>query len=164
MVKDPKAATAIMVFQADLRLLQSRYADAVAIYRRVLERDSHNATALNNLAWILALKQGKGAEALELAGQALQIIGPNPSLLDTRGVIYLSLGRVDQAVQDLEAALEEKPTATYCFHLARALAMAKNVDRAKEAFRRAKELGLTPNSLDPLEREEYAKLGMMAAN
>jgi tetratricopeptide (TPR) repeat protein len=164
MVKDPKAATAIMVFQADLRLLQSRYADAVAIYRRVLERDSHNATALNNLAWILALKQGKGAEALELAEQALQIIGPNPSLLDTRGVIYLSLGRVDQAVQDLEAALEEKPTATYCFHLARALAKAKNVDRAKEAFRRAKELGLTPNSLDPLEREEYAKLGMMAAN
>jgi tetratricopeptide (TPR) repeat protein len=160
MTKNPKAVTTLMVFQADLRLLQGRDLEAVSLYRQVLEHDSRNPTALNNLAWILALKQGKGEEALEFAQQALQIIGPNPSLLDTRGVIYLTMGKAEQAIQDLQTAVEERPTATYCFHLARAQAMAQNLDKAKEAFRKAKDLGLTPDRLDQLERGEYAKLGL----
>src|SRR5207249_10064403 len=56
MAKEPKALM-LMVFQADLRLLQGRYLDAVSLYRQVLEQDSRNPTALNNLSWILALKQ-----------------------------------------------------------------------------------------------------------
>jgi tetratricopeptide (TPR) repeat protein len=160
MAKDPKAITALMVFQADLRLLQGRDQEAVSLYRQVLEHDIRNPTAMNNLAWILALKQGKADEALQFAQQALEITGPNPALLDTRGVIYLTMGRAEQAVQDLQTAVEERPTATYCFHLARAQAMAQNLDKAKEAFRKAKDLGLTPDRLDQLEREEYAKLGL----
>jgi tetratricopeptide (TPR) repeat protein len=160
MAKDPKVIAALMVFQADLRLLQGRDQEAVSLYRQVLEHGSRNPTALNNLAWILALKQGKGDEALQFAQQALQITGPNPALLDTRGVIYLTLGRAEQAIQDLQTAVEERPTATYCFHLARAQAMAQNLDKAKEAFQKAKDLGLAPDRLDQLERGEYAKLGL----
>ena len=156
--RNPKSATAFMVLQADLLLLQGNVSEAAATYRDVLMQDNRNAMALNNLAWILALKQGKGPEALELAKQAIQIMGPNPSLLDTRGIIYLTLGRANLAVKDLESAVAEKPNPIYCFHLARALLVDKNPDRAKQVFKQAKDLGLNPDRLDPLERGEFPKI------
>jgi len=156
--RNPKLVPEFMMLLADLRTLEGNYAEAITTYRQVLSRDKRNAAALNNLAWILALQQGKGPEALDLAQEAIQITGPIPNILDTRGVIYLTMGRADQAIEDFESAVMEKPNPNYSYHLARAFLVAKNPDRAKQAFRRAKDLGFKPDRLDPLERDDYARL------
>ncbi len=158
MARDPKSILPFMVFQGDLCLLQGNYDEAITTYRKVLAQDNRNAIALNNLAWILALNQGKGGEALDLAQQAVQVTGPIPSVLDTRGIIYLTMGQTELALKDLESAVTEKPSPINCFHLARAFLVAKNSDRAKQAYRRAKDMGFHPDRLDPLERPEYPKL------
>ena len=158
MAREPKSILAFMVFQGDLRLLQGHYDEAITIYRKVLAQDNRNAIALNNLAWILALNKGKGPEALNLAQQAVQVTGPIPSVLDTRGVIYSSMGQIELAVKDLETAVMEKPSPINCFHLARAFLEAKNTDRAKQAYRQAKNLRFNSERLDPLEKTVYPKL------
>jgi len=155
---NPKSAAVFMALQADLLLLQGNIDEAVTTYREVLTKDNRNFLALNNLAWILAHKQGNGPEALELTKQAIQIMGPNPSVLDTRGIIYLTLGKGNLAVKDFESAVAEKPNPNYCFHLARALLVDKNPDRAKQVFKQAKDLGFNPDRLDPLERGEFPKI------
>src|SRR5262249_42554327 len=41
---------------AFLRHIQGRYDEAEALCRQILEKDPHNVTALNNLAWLLTFK------------------------------------------------------------------------------------------------------------
>ena len=62
--------------------------------------------------------QGR-TEALELIQRAVQVRGDTAELLDTRGVIYLALSKNDLAVQDLEEANAQVPSAPRWFHLAR---------------------------------------------
>jgi tetratricopeptide (TPR) repeat protein len=64
----------------------------------------------NNLAWSLA--QAKTADlprALDLINLALKQEPGNPTFRDTRGRIYLKMGRCKDALADLEAALSRSP-------------------------------------------------------
>src|SRR5262249_51791481 len=115
--------------------------------------------ALNNLGWLLALREGKGTEAQALLQAALDSFGPLPSLLDTRAVIYLTLGRSTAAIADLEEAIAETPKATFYFHLAQAHLAGKDRDAALEAFKKAKAQGLRPGQLHALERAAFDRLG-----
>lgn len=57
---------------------QQRHAEAEPLYRKALEINPNNATALNNLGWALA-QQGKVSESVPFFEKALQI-DPNFSL------------------------------------------------------------------------------------
>jgi tetratricopeptide (TPR) repeat protein len=161
---------ALTLCLASLEELRGRYDSAVALYRKVLQSDGRNvvaknnlAVAENNLAWILALRDGKGEEALAHAGRAVEILGPRPEVLDTRAVADLAAGRIDAALDDLQAALDcvevdGKVRASLEFHLARAYARAGNREEAKNAWQEGAAHGLTADLLHPLERAEYAKL------
>ena len=96
----------LVLCTAGLCELRGRYDDAEAIYRKVLARDARNAVAANNLAWILALREGKGDEALTYIGQAVDVLGPIPELLDTRALAYLAAGQADVALADPREALD----------------------------------------------------------
>jgi tetratricopeptide (TPR) repeat protein len=148
------------VHLAVLRNLQGRYPEAEALYRKVAAGADPKAAAmaLNNLAWLLALKDGKTAEALELVKRAMEQVGPEPGLLDTRAVVYLKMGQGDQAVKDLEAALADREMPSAYFHLAQAHQLAGNRFAAAVAWRKAAALGLTADGLDPLERAAYDQL------
>lgn len=150
-----RESPALLVCLADLRDLQGRYVEAEAVYRRALDRDSRQIVALNNLAWLLAFRDGKGPEALELIDRAINLAGPQPALRDTRAIVHLSQGLGDLAVRDLEAAVEGEPTATRYFHLARAYRMAGRPADALDAFRRAEAAGARGPGLHPLERAGY---------
>jgi len=149
---------AVLVSLAELHDYQGRYAEAEALYRQLLRRDGNHVVALNNLAWLLALKFEKAAEGLELIDRAIEAAGPAPELLDTRATVQLILGRGDAARKDREQALAERPTAGMYFHLAQAQHLVRNSAGAADALRRAGATGLTTASLHPLERPAYDRL------
>ena len=99
---------------------QGRFDEAEGLLRRLLVSDPDNTEALNTLAWLLALRdQGKPQEAIELIDRAIEIVGENPSLLDTRAVARIKLGQVDQAMEELLAIRKQAPhKSSFALHLA----------------------------------------------
>jgi Tfp pilus assembly protein PilF len=146
---------------ADVHELQGDYATAKTLYREILERDSGNAPALNNLAWLLAMHGGQPDDAktaLELINKAIEA-NPLPEFRDTRAQIYLRLKRPQQAVADLRTAVAEKPCAAYLFHLAQAQWQDQNRAEAVADLQRAqKEFSLQKANLHPLEQKAYDEL------
>jgi tetratricopeptide (TPR) repeat protein len=143
---------------ADLAEMQHRFADAIQLYRQALATDSNNIVALNNLAWILAHERRDLPQALEMIQRAVALAGPIVDLLDTRAKVYVALGRAPEAIQDLEDAIAEAPTALRYFHLA--LAMEKNAspDGAKDAFQLSIRHGIDARDLHPTDAEEFERM------
>ncbi len=157
--------------QASLAIFHSiegRTAEAEALYRQILDKDSSNLVAMNNLAWLLAFRSGNTDEALQLIQRAIdQISDPTlrAALLDTRGVVHLAANRYDLAIGDLESAISIAPEAAMYFHLTRANLMADRLEAARLAWSDGQRLGLKAEVLDPLERESFSKVAAeVAAN
>ncbi|MHC4067421.1 MAG: tetratricopeptide repeat protein, partial [Planctomycetota bacterium] len=64
-------------------------------YRRILVQEPYHRQSLNDLAWILGVERGKPDEALELAERGVARYPDDMHLLDTRGVLLTSLGRLE---------------------------------------------------------------------
>src|SRR5262249_45095311 len=158
LAKNP-TSTLLLMHLADLQGQRGKYQEEEAIYDQILKLDSYNVIALNNRAWLLALRTGNGSDARPLIEGALELLGPRPELLDTRAVVHLAMNQTQQDIADLEKAVTlDTPTATRYFHLARAYYMANNTDAAVKAFREAKKLGLDRAKLHPVELTACGKL------
>lgn len=143
----------LLICLADLYDGEERFDEAEDVYVRVLGKDSTNLAVLNNLAWLLAFKKTAArGEALEKINQAIDLVGPSPELLDTRGVVYLMMGQGDNALEDLKKAVAQEPSASHYFHLARALAMMNKPREARQALEEAMRRGFEVKSLHPLEK------------
>jgi tetratricopeptide (TPR) repeat protein len=82
------------------------YESAAGYLDRAYELDPHNALVLNNLAYtLLKLGPSHHQRGLKLIDQALQIRPEEASFRETRGQLLLSLGRYEEAVEDLNLAL-----------------------------------------------------------
>lgn len=150
-------SVAVLLALAQFRDSQTRYADAQNLYRKALALDPGNIIAANNLAVLLTFHR-QIPEAMELSRQTIDSAGPLAPLLDTRGTAYLSAGKLEQAVGDLEEAVAQQPTAARYYHLAQAYHAAKNRSAALLAFQKSKKLGLRAEALHPLERPGYEKV------
>jgi tetratricopeptide (TPR) repeat protein len=146
------------IFLASVLNQRTEYDDSEKLYREVLKLDAKNAVALNNLAWLLAVYRNKGQEALPLVDAAINQVGPQAELLDTRAVIYISMGQTEKAIKDLTAALGDQPTPTMYFHRAQALQQKKDSENALADLRMARQLKLTPDKLHPLEQTAFVDL------
>jgi tetratricopeptide (TPR) repeat protein len=155
--KSPKA-TAFALQLGDLYDFRGRYDEAAGLYRRVLEQEPDNLIALNNLAWLLAHRSGRGGEALVLSNRAVEAHGPKPALLDTRAMAYLAIGQSDRALADLQEATSDTPSPSRYFHLAQVHQLANNRKAAVEALQKAKSSGLELHLLHPAERVAYRKM------
>jgi tetratricopeptide (TPR) repeat protein len=153
----PRSANLLFAL-AGVEDLRGRFAESEAYYRQVVAVDANNVRALNNLAWLLALRGRKGDEALPLIQRAIDVAGPRPDLLDTRALVYLAMERPDRARADLKAAIDDLPTATRYLHLARVCQMAGDADGATAALKEAKALGLRRAQLHPAELAASTKL------
>ncbi len=93
---------------------------AAGQYRKMLELDPKNGTALNNLAFILA--DSDAALALAYAHRARQLFPNEPNIADTLGWVYLKLNRTDDAIPLFRSAVQKDPSnAAYRYHLAAGL-------------------------------------------
>jgi predicted Zn-dependent protease len=152
-------SVALLALLADLRVYAGRHDEAAALYRRILARSPKDPVALNNLAFLLAVKDGRTGEALGLINQAIDAAGAHPELLDTRAVIQVRANRADLALADLNQAVALAPSAAKYFHLAQARLLANERSGAREAYQKAVESGLTVIGLNPLEQPELDRLG-----
>ena len=148
----------LLLALAELRVIQQRYDEAESIYADVLKQDNKNVVALNNLAVFLALRKAKLDEALRLITDAIQAKGPMATLVDSRATVYLARGQWKEALEDLEAAIEDQPSGTRYFHLAQALLQANRKEEAVAALKKADDFGLKVDQLQPLERPAYRQL------
>jgi tetratricopeptide (TPR) repeat protein len=162
--KSPRSL-ALLFYMAGLRSLEKKYQEAESIYRQIIQHDPRNSLARNNLAWLLAARDGKpkAPEALELINQAIQLVGPSAELLDTRAFVYLKMEMADDAAKDLKKALEEEahkqnPSPVLFFHLALAQEMLNDPGAAAANFRRAQNLKLR---IRPLEQPAYDHLAKL---
>ena len=143
---------------AAVRRLQKDFPAVASLYREVLKHDTRDTLTFNNLSWVLALSDKDGSGALKCIQQAIELDGPQAEFLDTRAVAHLTMGNADLAVKDLDEAIAEAPTAHRYFHLAQAHHLAGKRSAAIDALRRARNLGLTETTVDPLERQAYHRL------
>lgn len=148
----------LMFDLANLKILQGQYPDAEALMRRIIALKPGTGGPMNNLAWLLAARGEKAEEALDLINRAITLDGPNPEALDTRGLVYLAMGKPDAALKDLTEAVAVDPSPLLIFHLARAQLRSAGRDAARETLRKAQAAGLDENAVDPLEREAYRQL------
>jgi tetratricopeptide (TPR) repeat protein len=78
-----------------------RFDRATDAYRRVLAVQPNNVVALNNLAYAMAVRQMKPAEALPFAQRAATLARNDPQIADTLGWIYHLVGNDKMASQVL---------------------------------------------------------------
>jgi len=71
---------------------QADWRTAISYYRQALSRHADDAEAMNNLAWALA-QDGRAAEALPWAEQAVAFAEHDPHCWDTLAEVYLALKR-----------------------------------------------------------------------
>jgi tetratricopeptide (TPR) repeat protein len=138
--------------------VQQKFDEAVAAYKRILARDDVpdyvRASANNNLAFLLAMMKQNLDEALAGANEAIEILGPNSDILDTRALVYLHKGEFDKAVEDLQMAVKAGATASKYFHLAEALLAAGDAQGALEAWHEAEARGISMETTPVVEQED----------
>lgn len=81
---------------------------ATRTFEALLQEDSDNVLALNNLAYLLT-NQNKLQEAEGYASRALKLVPKHPDILDTYGVILLRKGEVTKAAEQFRLSLEQRP-------------------------------------------------------
>jgi len=148
----------LLLLAADMRTTQSRYAESEGFYREVLQKNSGNAVAMNNLAVLLALQGIKVDESLKLINQAIEIAGPVAAMLDSRATVCMAAGNPDKALEDMAEALADAETPVRYFHQAQAYEQADQHNAAAVAMEKATQLGLTKDMLQPLEFPIFEKL------
>ena len=150
--------TALMTQLAAIRRLQKDYTAALDLYRKVYRQTDKDPLLLNNYAWLLALSEKNGTEALKVINRAIELDGPLAELLDTRSVVYQTIGQPKQAIEDLNEIITGEPNPHRLFHLAQAHHQDGNRVAAAEAFQSAQRLGLNLATIDPLETSSYQSL------
>ncbi|MCD6392655.1 MAG: tetratricopeptide repeat protein [Planctomycetes bacterium] len=142
--------------------MNGRFAEAIPLYRKVIDLDPERLIAVNNLAWLLCEEEHKLREAKDIADAGLALNPNYIDLIDTRGMIRFRLNDFAGAVADFQKCIElytEKAPGLSGshFHLAKALI---KLDRKREAIdhlKKAIELGgLSPQDLAEAEKLSQA--------
>lgn len=153
----------ILLALARVRNYQGDHAEEVRLYREALAHDPPSFLFLNDLAYILSEELDRPAEALPQIDDALRRVGPNPTLLDTKGLVLIRLGRFGDAATVLTQAeglvAAGSPTrAAIAFHQALAAKGLGRGDEARAAAARARAAKLDPAGLSARERKDWEAL------
>jgi tetratricopeptide (TPR) repeat protein len=150
----------IRLLDAEYLTLQGRESEAEGVYRDLLAdrrlSGTQAAIVANNLAFHLA-KADTAAEARTLIDAAIAELGPQPDLLDTRGLVRLAQGEAEAAAADLREAVLQPSAAKY-LHLAAAELAAGDEQAARRALEAARREKLSATRLAPNDAALLEKL------
>jgi cellulose synthase operon protein C len=173
-IKQQNGSALLLAALANCRERQGKYDQAKTLYENATKQNTPNtpassstnstiAMAYNNLAWLLALTGDQGKNALVNIDHAIKLVGAMPEYRDTRGIVYLSLKRTQDAIDDLEIAVKADPSPAKLFHLTQAYLQANKKEEAKHYWRVAMDkkldqLRFGPRGLHPLEQSAYQQV------
>lgn len=141
---------------ADLWIWQGKSRQAIDTFRRIIELRPNDVVAMNNLANLLAEEPEGTEEALKYIDRAIELAGPKPVLLDSKGTILLLGKRHAEAIEILQVAVEqERSDPRIALHLYIALANANRTSEA-EAVRASLDVELLKKF--PLTRNDQIEL------
>jgi len=129
-----------------------RVPEAVSLSREIIAADATNVFTINNLAFMLSLKDGKHEEAFKLLRAAIALVGPLPNLLDTEATVLIAAGRPVDAIEKLKEVVVDEPSASSYMRLAQANLLANRRTEALMALAEAKKYNLRITDFHPLER------------
>lgn len=139
---DAPKSPPLLLLRAEFEMARGREPAAESLYRAVLaDEDADEATqavAANNFAFHLAAA-ATADEAAALVESAIATLGPQPDLLDTRGLVRLAQGNVAAAAVDFEEACLT-PSPAKLVHLAKAYVAGGDKPRATATLARARRL------------------------
>jgi Tfp pilus assembly protein PilF len=138
---DPEFATAQMQL-AVLFEARNEHSKAIERYRRVLAVEADNAVVLNNLAYSLAVHEGKPQEALPYAEHAYRLEKQSGYVADTVGWIHHLLGDDRTGLFFLEQAVRTLPAnPDVLIHTATVYLNLRDTSAARATFAAAEKLG-----------------------
>lgn len=122
---------------------------AVRYYRKALDINPDNTSALNNWAYYASLKGEGLEEALEKSTRACELEPTNANFLDTKAWILHLLGRNEEAKEVMKQAIsyDSENSSVLLLHYAEILAAEGDMFMAKIYFRRALEAGADPETV-----------------
>ncbi len=135
-----------------------------AEFRKVLKVDPDNAAALNYIGYVLADRNMRLPESLDLITKALEISPENGAYLDSLGWVYFRMGRFAEAEENLRRAVAKTESdATVHDHLAQVLMAESKVQEAIQHWQTSLKNWDTGAPAD-LEPAEIAKVKSNLAN
>ena len=144
---------------ADVQNWLGQYAEAEANYRLVLEQSPENVNALNNLAFLLAIQNRDLEEADALIRKSLELMGPQPALLDSHALVLMAKRHYAEAENVLSQAIEDAPgNALYRMHQAEAQMALKRLGDAQQNLQLAQSYGVADLPLHPSDRQRLQQL------
>jgi len=106
LAKDDKERTSIFFSRGALYERQKKFDLAEKEFRRVLDADAKNASALNYLGYMLADQNVRLPEAQDYIKRAVDLEPGNYAFLDSLGWVYFRLNKLDEAEQQLTRSLQ----------------------------------------------------------
>jgi tetratricopeptide (TPR) repeat protein len=101
-------ARRVRITHVNLLARKHDYARAIAENDALVAESPKDAILLNSRCWMRAMWGEELPAALADCNASLDI-APSPATLDSRGLVYLRLGRLDEALADYNAALDKRP-------------------------------------------------------
>jgi cellulose synthase operon protein C len=106
-IKERSNDVAFEFYLGDVAVVSKDYAVAETKYKRVLELQAENATALNNLAWVSSKLKRDGA--LSYAEKANSLRPNQPAFLDTLAMLQSEAKQHNKAIETQKKALSLRP-------------------------------------------------------
>jgi tetratricopeptide (TPR) repeat protein len=116
---------------ADYDAFEGRPQEGLARIDEVLADDPNNISLLNGKCWYMGIWQVELQEALEVCRRAVEI-GGDADVLDSRAMVFYRNGMFEEALKDLDEALELNPEQTGSL-LLRGVIRREQGDRAGQA-------------------------------
>jgi tetratricopeptide (TPR) repeat protein len=113
--------------------------EAVEYLEQVLDEFPDNISALNDLGYLWADQNQHLQRAYRMVQKAVEGDPESAAYRDSLGWVLYRLGRIDEAVPELEKAASGEPDPIILDHLGDAYQAAGRLDKAKEAWNRAAE-------------------------
>ena len=143
---------------ADLWVWRGNESQAIETFRRIVQDRPNDAVALNNLAMLLADAPNGAQEAIQCIDRAIALIGPNPSLLDSKAYVLLRSKKPNDAIALLNSLRTKNDSPSVRFHLYQAYIQSNANDLAQEILATLDTKTLRKTPLTQADQQELEKL------
>ena len=141
------------------RMEDKDYQGAVDIFEQIIAQNLPQATyrTRNNLAMAYSQIPGKAIMGLKHIDQAIRV-RKDPELLDTRGVVLLKAGRIEEAEQTFRRLVNQFNQPHHRFHLILSLEAMNRIEDARQEWQKMELNKLVAGALTDNERSELLRM------